>query len=170
MTDIIYREPDISDAQKIVEFYNRVGGETSFLSFELNEYPLDTAAQEKSIKGIAGHENEIMLLACSGDEIICIGTIYSTTKIKARHCGELGIVVSAAYQNRGIGREMMNRLIGWCRENEIITRIQLSVRDDNTRAIALYKDLGFETEGVLKNSVLLHGKYHDTVLMGLLPV
>ena len=38
---ITYRKAQISDAENIVAFYNYVGGETSYLSFEKDEYPLD---------------------------------------------------------------------------------------------------------------------------------
>lgn len=34
--NIVYREPELEDAKKIVDFYNYVGGETTFLSFENN--------------------------------------------------------------------------------------------------------------------------------------
>ncbi|MEH2948321.1 hypothetical protein [Sporofaciens sp. JLR.KK001] len=29
--NIVYREPELEDAEKIVDFYNYVGGETTFL-------------------------------------------------------------------------------------------------------------------------------------------
>lgn len=31
--NIAYREPEVEDAKKIVDFYNYVGGETTYLSF-----------------------------------------------------------------------------------------------------------------------------------------
>ena len=45
MENIIYRRATEKDADKIVSFYNFVGGETSYLSFEKAEYPLDVEAQ-----------------------------------------------------------------------------------------------------------------------------
>lgn len=46
---IVYREPELEDAKKIVDFYNFVGGETTFLSFEKDEYPMDEAGQKEDI-------------------------------------------------------------------------------------------------------------------------
>ena len=37
MAEIIYRDARVEDAEQIVSFYNYVGGETSFLSFEKDE-------------------------------------------------------------------------------------------------------------------------------------
>ncbi len=46
-------------------------------------------------------------------------------------------------------------------------KISLQVLETNEKAINLYKKLGFEVEGVLKNDKrLLDGKYYNTVVMG----
>lgn len=100
MAEITYRRPEVSDAKNIVDFYNYVGGETSYLSFEKDEYPLDAAAQEAAIRELEGNDTNIMLLAMDGEEIAGIATISSTHKIKARHDGELGIVVAKNTRDR----------------------------------------------------------------------
>lgn len=56
MAEITYRRPEVSDAKNIVDFYNYVGGETSYLSFEKDEYPLDVAAQEAAIRELEGND------------------------------------------------------------------------------------------------------------------
>lgn len=101
-TNIIYREPELTDAKKIVDFYNFVGGETTYLSFEKDEYPMDEEEQKNDITSTKEHPASIMILAMDGDEIAGIGTIHSGNKIKARHQGELGIVVAKKYQAQGI--------------------------------------------------------------------
>lgn len=168
MSEIIYREPVVEDAQKIVDFYNYVGGETSFLSFEKDEYPLDVEAQKEDIVATKAHPASIMLLAMDGDEIAGIGTINSSKKIKSRHQGELGIVVAKKYQAKGIGTTIMNKLIEFCRGNGVTTRIQLDTRCDNEVAVKLYERLGFEIEGRLPNTTLLNGVYYDLYVMGLM--
>ena len=47
MAQVIYRRAQESDAGKIVDFYNFVGGETSYLSFEKDEYPMNVKEQEE---------------------------------------------------------------------------------------------------------------------------
>lgn len=168
MSEIIYREPVVEDAQKIVDFYNYVGGETSFLSFEKDEYPLDVEAQKEDIVATKAHPASIMLLAMDRDEIAGIGTINSSKKIKSRHQGELGIVVAKKYQAKGIGTTIMNKLIEFCRGNGVTTRIQLDTRCDNEVAVELYKKLGFVIEGRLPNTTLLNGVYYDLYVMGLM--
>lgn len=57
--------------------------------------------------------------------------------------------------------------INWCRNNNITTKISISVREDNPRAIALYKKCGFEVEGVLKNETYIDGGFFNIVCMGM---
>lgn len=168
MKEIIYRRPKVSDAESIVRFYNRVGGETSYLSFEKDEYPLDVPAQEEAIRDLDGNINNIMLLAMDGEQIAGIATISSTHKIKARHDGELGIVVAKTYQGQGIGTQLIQKLIEWARGNGVTTRISLDTRADNVMAVSLYLKLGFQVEGCRKNSTLLHGRYYDLYVMGMM--
>ncbi|MDO4451568.1 MAG: GNAT family protein [Lachnospiraceae bacterium] len=168
MQNVTFREPVIEDAKEIVDFYNYVGGETSFLSFEKDEYPLDVEAQKESIKETNESPINTMLLAIVDGKIVGIGTISSSHKIKSRHSGELGIVVVQEYQGKGIGSSIIQQLIDWAKGNGVTTRIQLDTRTDNELAVKLYQKFGFEIEGCLKNSTLLDGKYYDLYVMGMM--
>lgn len=158
MSEITYRNPAAEDAENIVDFYNYVGGETSFLSFEKDEYPLDVKAQEAKIRELQGDVNNTMLLALDGEKIVGIATISSSHKIKSRH----------EYQGQGIGSKLIQMLIDWCKGNGVTTRIRLDTRTDNTMAVSLYLKFGFVVEGCCKNQTLLDGKYYDLYIMGMM--
>lgn len=168
MGQITYCTAKESDAEKIVAFYNYVGGETSYLSFEKDEYPMDVEAQAESIRGLEGNETNIMLMAMDGEDIAGIATISSSHKVKARHDGGLGIVVAQRYQGQGIGTELIRRLIEWARGNGITRRISLDTRADNVKAVELYMKLGFIVEGCRRNATLLDEKYYDIYVMGMM--
>ena len=168
MAQIIYRRAQGSDAGKIVDFYNFVGGETSYLSFEKDEYPMNVKEQEDEIRSLEDKEASIMLLAMDKDEIAGIATIHSSAKVKARHDGELGIVVAKKYQGQGLGTELIRQLIEWAKGNGVTTRISLDTRADNVKAVELYLKFGFVVEGCRKNSTLLDGKYYDLYVMGMM--
>jgi ribosomal protein S18 acetylase RimI-like enzyme/sugar phosphate isomerase/epimerase len=55
----------------------------------------------------------------------------------------LGIVVKKEYQGRGYSKQIMSALVGRARELKL-ENIQLSVDNDNIKAIALYERFGFE--------------------------
>ena len=155
MSEITYRDARVDDAEQIVAFYNEVGGETSYLSFEADEYPMTVSEQKDEIRSLEGNKTNRMLLAMDGDEIAGIATIHSSHKIKAR-------------QKQGIGSELIRILIDWCKGNGVTTRISLDTRADNIPAVALYMKFGFEIEGCRRNSTLLNGMYYDLYVMGMM--
>ena len=168
LDNINFRNPKIEDAEEIIKFYQKMGGETTFLSFEENEYPLDEEEQKKSIEYMQKEPHCTMIIAFADKEIVGIGTIYSESKVKAKHCGGLGIVVKKAYQGMGIGTHIMSQLIEFCKTNGVTTKISLETRCDNQKAVTLYENLGFEVEGRLRNAALVEGVYHDVYVMGMM--
>ncbi|MBC5743727.1 GNAT family N-acetyltransferase [Lachnospiraceae bacterium MD308] len=166
--NITYRNPMPEEAEKIVAFYNRMGGESTFLSFVEDEYPLSVKEEEDYIRSLEGNANNVMFLALDGNEIVGLSTITSTHKIKSRHEGELGIVVAKKYHGQGIGTKLIRMAIDWCKGNDVTTRIHLDVSADNLTAISIYLKLGFIMEGCLKNQTLIDGIYYDTYVMGLM--
>ena len=84
-----------------------------------------------------------------------------------RHVGTLGMGLLPEFRGRGIGSRLLQAAIStaWGRG---LSRIELTVREDNLRAKALYERMGFENEGVRKHSMLVDGKFHDCFSMALL--
>lgn len=163
---IEYVLPQVEDAEEIVAFYNRVGGETSYLSFEKDEYPLTVEQQKEALEADSKDDQQFMLLVKEDGEIIALGTMNTSHKIKAKHVTELGIVVQKLSQSKGVGTELMKRLIKWARNEPNITKIRLDTRADNVKAVSLYLRLGFIIEGTLKNETLWNGQYYDLYVMG----
>jgi len=83
------------------------------------------------------------------------------------HAGVLGMGVKTEYRGRGIGRALIQATLEGARAAGI-TRIELTVREDNERAISLYRKHGFAHEGVKRNGVRVDGRYHNLLCMGLL--
>lgn len=168
MEKIVYRKAQEKDAEKVVNFFNVVGGETTYMSFEKDEYPLDVEAQAELIRSLEGNATNTMLLAMDGEEIAGLSTITSSHKIKSRHDAELGIVVAKKYQGKGIGTSLITQVIDWVKGNGITTRMSLEVRADNVKAVEIYLKFGFVVEGCRKNSTLLNGTYYDDYVMGMM--
>lgn len=91
-----------------------------------------------------------------------------------RHVATLGIGVHPAAQGIGVGRALLQSLLGWARAHrdtngERVLRVELYVRADNPRAINLYRSLGFELEGTRRALIRRDdGVLVDDLVMGLL--
>lgn len=70
-------------------------------------------------------------------------------------------------QRKGIGTKLLERVIEWAKNSHTLEKIQLNVRASNLSAISLYKKMGFEEEGRLKNRIKIKDRYIDDVIMGL---
>ncbi|MBN2655725.1 MAG: GNAT family N-acetyltransferase [Spirochaetales bacterium] len=66
---------------------------------------------------------------------------------------------------KGIAGSLISELFSWAPKNNI-TKINLKVKEDNRRAIELYKNLGFVPEGILARDFLIDGKYYNSIAMG----
>ncbi len=77
-----------------------------------------------------------------------------------------GFAIAPAYNGKGLGTKMLMAIIGLAKQIGT-KRIELSTGVQNKKAITLYKNCGFEEEGVLRK--LTHfkseGKYIDELMM-----
>lgn len=154
-------------ASQIVKFYNKVGGETDYLSFGQDEYPQSAEEMADTIENMKDSHGTCMLLMMDGEEIVGIGTIDSSSKSRFRHVGTLGIVISQSHVGKGLGRVLMNALIDWSKDNGQTKKVTLVTHADNERAIALYVSLGFEREGLFRKDSYDGGSYYDSLSMAL---
>src|SRR5215470_11529105 len=84
-----------------------------------------------------------------------------------RHSGTLGMAVLPEYRGRSLGERLAREAIR-AAQNIGMERIELDVFASNARAIALYKKLGFRTEGIKRRARRLDGEYEDNIFMALL--
>jgi putative acetyltransferase len=85
--------------------------------------------------------------------------------LRRAHVRVLGLAVAPAWQGRGIGRQLMDRLLAWADGWAGVLRIELQVHADNDRAMALYRSVGFEQEGRHRAYALRDGRYIDSFTM-----
>lgn len=83
------------------------------------------------------------------------------------HSGSLGIGILAPYRGQGIGGNLMRAALDKAKAIGL-TRIELTVRENNKLAIKLYEKLGFVREGLHINAVRIAGEYENHVSMALL--
>ena len=84
-----------------------------------------------------------------------------------RHVGVLGMGLLPANRRQGIGRRLLQRTLEAARTGSL-SRIELTVREDNPGAIALYEKAGFVAEGVQRNAFKVDGRYHNLIMMAVL--
>ena len=82
---------------------------------------------------------------------------------------EVGIVIGKKeYWGKGYGTDAMLAILEFAFNHMNLHRVYLEVYDFNTRGIRSYEKCGFKKEGALRDDRFSRGKYHDTIIMGIL--
>ncbi|MCE3043538.1 GNAT family N-acetyltransferase [Legionella sp. 16cNR16C] len=155
------------DAQAIIEFLNAVGGETDFLTFGLNEFPLSVEDESKIIDECISEERNLMLVGKVNDQIISQLFLETSAQSRLKHIGYIGLTVLRNYWGQKVGSQMLAQAIEWAKQKQL-AKLQLQVRTDNYQAIQLYKKFGFVCEGTVIKALRIGEHYFDDFLMGLM--
>lgn len=140
-----------------------VGRERKYIGF------LDTPPMEDSralITTILNGGGVQFLAVTADDTLVGWCDIVRKQRDGFRHVGYLGMGILAEYRGKGLGERLMRTSIDAAAAMGM-ERIELEVFDTNTRAIALYRKLGFELEGVKRHARKLDGQYDDDLFMAL---
>ncbi|MEJ8548788.1 GNAT family N-acetyltransferase [Brevibacillus borstelensis] len=164
--DYAIRSAIAADAKVLSELRVRIDGETENLDREQGEGFIDVPGFEQLIKTDAAKPRNLFLVAVAHDRIIGFSRCEGNDLSRFSHKVEFGVAVLKEFWGYGIGKNLLKQSISWADSNGI-KKTTLNVLETNEKAIQLYKKLGFEVEGILKNDkILSDGKYYNTIVMG----
>ena len=156
-----------ADAAAMLAYLEAVSGESDFLTFGPGEFELDEAQETAYLRHAQAALDQLYVIGTIDAKIIASLTFSLGSRQRTRHSGEFALAVRAACWGLGIGALMLDVLVDWARANGTVRKIALKVRTDNTRGVALYRRLGFVTEGTLRREICVRGVYYDLFYMGL---
>ena len=165
--ELALREAEQMDAANLIAFLNQVGAESDYMTLDEAGILMDEGQMASFIQHQTESENQLYLLALLDDEIAGLVSITADFHERIRHIGQVFIVVKKAFWNRGLGRILLEEALDWAENNSILRRLELTVQVRNEWAVHLYKELGFEIEGLQKRGAYLtEGIFLDVYLMG----
>lgn len=143
--NIVIEKPTREDAEAMLEYLKRIGGETDNLTFGAEGVSCAIEEEAAQIERAASSRDEVMFVA--KDKGIIVGDVsLSRLPRRMRHRGDLGIAVVKEYWGCGIGSSLLGKVIEFAKENDFDV-IELQVRSDNAAAIHLYEKFGFQKFG-----------------------
>ncbi|KRP64343.1 GNAT family N-acetyltransferase [Pseudomonas orientalis] len=105
-----------------------------------------------------------LLGAFEGDQLAGIVGLAFEPREKARHKVTLfGMYVTQAYQQRGLGRQLVEAALAQARQHPRLKLIQLTVTAGNDAALALYQRCGFIQYGLEPLAVRVGDEYFDKI-------
>lgn len=77
-------------------------------------------------------------------------------------------ILDKLFRSKGLGTEATQLVIDYAFNTLNLNRIQLHVNSENAPAVHIYKKIGFQIEGTLRQAMYHGGNYCDFFVMGLL--
>lgn len=163
---LIVRIPEVGDEQGLINLLQAVDNETKFLAREPGEFNFTLEQEREYIMNSMNDENSRLLIGEINGKIIAncsVGIVINQKRYL--HRAAMGICVRKDYWNLGIGKNLMQECIEWCKEKNV-EQLELEVVTQNNRAISMYKHFGFEIYGTKKGALkYADGTYADEYYM-----
>jgi RimJ/RimL family protein N-acetyltransferase len=166
----VIREGDAGDAAQLIGHARAILSEPEWNISEPHEFNLTLEEEKTWIEGFRKQPHSILLVADAGgpgaSNVVGVLSFKTQPRYRMRHRGRLGIGVQVSYRGVGIGEALLRVLLEWAAVESELERVELSVLAHNTRAINLYRKLGFEVEGRGERAFkLADGSYYDDLQM-----
>lgn len=159
------REIREDDAERFLCLCLRLDQETKYMLYEPGERTTTVEAQRGRIQAILAEGRSTIVVAEDQGELVGYLAVFGGNANRTKHVGYLVVGIVEAHTGKGLGTSLFQAAEAW-RAQTGLTKFELTVMVPNERVIALYKKMGFEVEGVKRNSIRMDGKYVDEYYMG----
>lgn len=152
------------DAEKYMKLFSKLDEETIFRLYEPGERKTSLSEQIIEIEQMINNDNSTIIVAEDGDELVGYLSATSRSQKRVKHIVTIGIAILQSHVGKGIGKMLFKELEIWAKDHGK-HRLELTVMKNNPSARALYQKMGFEVEGVKKDSIFVNGEYIDDIYM-----
>jgi ribosomal protein S18 acetylase RimI-like enzyme len=152
-----FRAVTAADEAAVREFVGAIGAaDRMFLD--------DQLLDPNRVAAWVGEPHATGVVARSLDRVTGLGSLRQGTGWSA-HVAVVRVVVSAADRGRGVGAELVSRLLQLAADRGV-TKVVVEVMASNIRAIRLFVQLGFTPEATLRDHVRdSRGNHQDLVVL-----
>ena len=164
---LIIRRPNPDDAPALIAYLSQLGSESGNLTFGSEGIPFTVEQERDYITKSNLLKTSVMYIGLVDDKIVASTNLSAPDRERIKHTSSFGISVLKAYWHIGIATALIEQIIAFAKETEVVKIIHLAVRVDNIHAIHLYESHGFKCIGIYPKQLFVDGQYYDTILMNL---
>ena len=136
-----------ADGSLAFDLFNAAHAETDYLLSYPDENTFDPDGEARFLEDKANSLNETEIIAFIDGKAAGMAGIEAVgTKYKVRHRAVFGISILKEYWGLGLGRALTEACIQ-CARTAGYEQLELEVVSSNSRAVSLYRDLGFTEFG-----------------------
>lgn len=163
MTHLI-REISIKDVENFISLLSQIYDESEFTFYNPGEYSPTISSASHHLEKYITSPTKAIYVAESDEQLVGYVFVNTKTYERTQHEAVVYLGVREYYQHQGIGQALINRIEAWAL-NHHIRRIEATVVTENINAIELFKGMGFQIEGELKDKLFINQKYYNEYVM-----
>lgn len=162
--EVVLRYPTMRDVEDLQEQINSLIEEGAKITYEEKKnYEEEVDWLSDNLKKIEKEEKVLLVVKVDGK--VMGSTRIDKEEGNMSHLGEFGITLREEIRSKGIGTKLSKAVISEAKERLDIEIVKLQAFDNNEVAKGLYRKLGFEKVGRIKDAIKRDGKYIDKVIM-----
>ncbi|AQX55259.1 GNAT family N-acetyltransferase [Priestia flexa] len=158
--EVTIRPAEPRDAREITTAVEEIIKAGEFIQ---KDAPKTVEEEQKFIESVSKQGHMYVVAEVEGEVVGIARVLRGEIRMK-RHSGLFRTWLISKVQGMGIGKQLMDYTLKWCKENDM-HKLSLTVFTSNEVAYKLYEKVGFKTEGVMKEQAYINGKYVDEVYM-----
>ena len=165
--DINIRPIVLDDTDLIVEWRNADAVRSNL--FSQSEITRESHIRFFNEMVITGKYHQFIIELDHDATKVPIGTIFLKNIDRTNEKCELGIFIGSQIERgRGYGTKAISRVLEYAFMQLSVNKVYLTVFNDNHPAIRSYEKAGFTLDGILRDDVLINGRFRDVTIMSIL--
>ncbi|HFI0352873.1 TPA: N-acetyltransferase family protein [Streptococcus suis] len=165
--EVYFSEAEPADAVAFIDFMNQVARESDYLVMDETGFRFSPEEMERIFEAGIENPSELCLLAKVGSEVIGAISVKSSKQFRISHIGNIFIAIKKDYWGHGLGTILLDEVIEWAQEMDLLKRLELTVQVRNQAAVHLYQKMGFVIEGTqVRGARTDEGEWLDLYYMG----
>lgn len=164
---VTIRQATVEDAEKLLNCIKKYLPESEYIPRLQEEIKLTLEQEQERINTFRTSENSLLLVAEYENEIIGNIDLNGSPMKAMEHTAIIGMGLLKEWRGSGLGSVLMKSVVDWAKANPMLELIWLQVYTENSAGLNLYRKMGFEENGLVKNFFKQHGKYYDNLTMSM---
>lgn len=164
---VTIRQANTDDAEKLLNCIKTYLPQSDFIPKLKEEVKMTTEQEAAWIDSFLASDNSLLLVAIFEDDIIGNIDLTGNQRKIMQHTAVIGMGMLEAWRNSGLGTALMKCAIDWAKANAILELLWLQVYTENQVALGLYRKLGFQENGTIKNFFKHNDTYFDKLTMSM---
>lgn len=164
---VVIRQAEINDAEQLLQCIKIYIPQSDFIPKLEQEIKLTLQQEKDWINSFLINDNSLLLVAEYENQIIGNIDLTGSQRKIMEHTAVIGMGMFKDWRNSGLGTELLFATIDWAKQNQILELIWLQVYTENKLGLHLYRKMGFEENGIIKNYFKRDNQYFDNLTMSM---